>query len=96
LYSVYRDKITTDEKLTNKTLIITGIADKIVVNDMHEIYYIILTSAERKEEQHVRCTFDKKDRTELNRLAIGQTVTVQGEYDGYRINILIRDCVLVP
>jgi len=74
---------------------ITGIADKIVVNDMHEIYYIILTSTERKEEQHVRCTFEKNYGPELNRLTTGQTVTVQGKYDSYRINILIRDCVLV-
>ena len=95
LYSAYRDKITADAKLANKSLKVTGIVDKIVVNDIHEIYYIILTSAEKKEERFVRCTFDKKYGPELNRLTAGQTVTVQGKYDGYRINILMRDCVLV-
>jgi len=96
LHSAYGDKITADAKLMDKILKVTGIVDKIVVNDMYEIYYIILTSAERKEEWHVRCTFDKKDGPELNRLTTGQTVTVQGKYDGYRINILLRDCVLAP
>jgi len=95
LYSAYRDKITADAKLANKSLKVTGIVDKIVVNDIHEIYYIILTSAEKKEDRFVRCTFDKKYGPELNRLTAGQTVTVQGKYDGYRINILMRDCVLV-
>ena len=95
LYSAYGDKITADAKLMDKILKVTGVVDKIVVNDIHEIYYIILTGAEKKEEQHVRCTFDKKDGPELNRLIEGQTVTVQGKYDGYRINIILRDCALV-
>jgi len=89
LHSAYGDKITADAKLMDKILKVTGIVDKIVVNDMYEIYYII-------QEWHVRCTFDKKDGPELNRLTTGQTVTVQGKYDGYRINILLRDCVLAP
>ncbi len=96
LYSAYRDKIAADAKFTNKNLKVTGVVDKIVVNDIHEIYYIMLTSAEKKEEWHVRCTFDKNYRPELNRLTTTQTVTAQGKYDGYRVNILIRDCVLVP
>jgi DNA-directed RNA polymerase subunit RPC12/RpoP len=95
LYSAYGDKITADAKLMDKILKVTGVVDKIVVNDIHEIYYIILTGAEKKEEQHVRCTFDKKDGPELNRLTEGQTVTVQGKYDGYRINIILGDCALV-
>ena len=95
LYSAYGDKITADAKLMNKILKVTGVVDKIVVNDIHEIYYIILTSAEKKEEQHVRCTFDKKDGPELNRLTTRQTVTAQGKYDGYRINIILEDCALV-
>ena len=95
LYSAYGDKITADTKLMDKILKVTGIVDKIVVNDIHEIYYIILTGTVKKEDQHVRCTFDKKDRHELERLTEGQTVTVQGKYDGYRINIILVDCTLV-
>ncbi len=96
LYSAYRDKVMADAKFTNKILKITGIVDKIVVRDVHDVYYIILTSADKKEEWNVRCTFGRKHGPELNRLKARQTVTVQGKYDGYRTNILMRDCVLFP
>ena len=54
------DEMAADAKFTNKILYVTGVVDKIVVNDIHNIYYIILTSAEKKEEWNVRCTFDRK------------------------------------
>ena len=59
------------------------------------IYYIILASAEKKEQWNVRCTFDNKYGPQLNRLTAGQTVAVRGEYNGYKANILMKDCVLV-
>jgi len=97
LCSAYRvDKVAADAKFTNKILTVTGVVGRMVVNDIHDVYYIILTSAEKKEEWNVRCKFDKKHAPKLNRLTAGQTVTTQGKYDGYKINILIRDCVLVP
>jgi len=96
LHSAYEaDKVAADAKFTNKILKVTGVVDRIVVKDIHDIYYIILTSAEKKEEWNVRCTFDKEHGAKLNRLKAGQAVTVHGKYDGYRINILMRDCVLV-
>ncbi|GAI27694.1 unnamed protein product, partial [marine sediment metagenome] len=79
----------------DKTLTVTGVVDRITVNDVHDIYYIILASAEKKEQWNVRCVFDRKYGAQLNRLAAGQTVTVQGKYNGYRVNILMKDCVLV-
>jgi len=97
LHSAYiADKVATDAKFTDKILKVTGVVDRIVVRDIHDIYYILLTSAEKKKEWNVRCTFDKKHVPKLNRLTAGQTATVQGNYDGYRINILLRDCVLAP
>jgi len=97
LCSAYRvDKVAADAKFANKILTVTGVVGRVVVNDIHDVYYIILTSAEKKEEWNVRCTFDKKHEPELNRLAAGQTVTAQGKYNGFKINILMRDCVLVP
>ncbi len=96
LYLAYRvDKVAADKKFADKIFEVTGVVDRIVVNDMHDIYYVILTSAEKKKEWNVRCTFDKKQAPNLNRLASGQTVTVQGKYDGYKINILMKDCILV-
>ena len=96
LYSAYSaDEVAADAKLTNQALTVTGVVDRITVNDVHGIYYIILASAEKKEQWNVRCTFDRKDGPQLNRLAAGQTVTVRGEYNGYKTNILMKDCVLV-
>lgn len=96
LHLAYRgDKVAADKKFTNKTLEVTGVVDRVVVNDIHDIYYVILTGAEEKKGWAVRCTFDKKQAPELNRLTSGQTVTVQGKYDGYKINILMKDCLLI-
>ena len=69
--------------------------DKVVVEDIHDIYYVMLTGGEKREELSVRCTFDKKYGPKLNRLTVGRTVVLQGEYDGYRKNIIMRDCALV-
>ncbi len=96
LYSAYSaDAMAADKKFTNKTLTVTGVVDRITVNDVHDIYYIVLASAEKKEQWNVRCTFDKKHGPQLDRLTTGQTVTAQGKYDGYKVNILMKDCVLV-
>ena len=96
LYSAYSaDEMAADAKFADKTLTVTGVVDRITVNDVHGIYYIILASAEKKEQWNVRCTFVRKDGPQLNRLTAGQTVTVRGEYNGYKANILMGDCVLV-
>ncbi|GAI64705.1 unnamed protein product [marine sediment metagenome] len=97
LYSAYSaDEVAADAKFTNKILKVTGVVDRITVNDVHDIYYIILASAEKKAQWNVRCKFDRKHGPQLNRLTAGQTVTAQGKYDGYKVNILMKDCVLVP
>ena len=97
LYSAYSvDKMAADAKCTDKVLKVTGVVDRIVVNDIHDIYYIILTGAEKREKWNVRCEFGKKYVPNLNQLTAGQVVTVQGKYDGYKLNILMRDCILVP
>jgi len=97
LYSAYSvDEVAADAKFTDKTLTVTGVVDRIAVNDVHNIYYIILASAEKKGQWNVRCAFDRKYGAQLNRLTTGQTVTAKGKYDGYKVNILMKDCVLVP
>jgi len=96
LYLAYSaDEMAADAKFTDKTLTVTGVVDRITVNDVHNIYYVILASAEKKEQWNVRSVFDRKDGAQLNRLTTGQTVTVRGKYDGYKANILMKDCVLV-
>ena len=90
------DGATADAKFANKILKVTGVVDRIEIKDALGIYYITLISAEKTLLlQNVRCSFDKKYEPELNQLTSGQTVTVQGQYDGSIIDISMRDCVLV-
>jgi len=96
LYSAFEaNAVGADIKYKGKTLQVTGTVNKIVVKDTYDIYYVMLASAEKHEKWNVRCTFDRKHEAELKRLTTGQTVTIQGEYDGFRTNILLRDCALV-
>jgi len=85
---------TADARFGNKILKVTGLVNRIEVKDTHDIHYITL-SDDKKILQSVRCMFDKKHGPELNRLITGQTVTVQGKYDGSMIEIRMRDCILV-
>ena len=85
-----------DAKFRNKILKVTGIVKRIEAKDTLDIYYITLTDAEKTLLLiDVRCFFDRKHGPELNLLTSGQTVTVQGKYDGSMINIRMSDCFLV-
>ena len=96
LYSEYMaDEAAANEKFVDKILEITGTVDRIEVKDVLDFYYITLTSATKSLLQTVRCTFDKKHGPELGQLTTGQTVTVQGTYDGSIIDARMKDCVLV-
>ncbi len=85
-----------DAKFKNKILKVTGIVKRIEAKDTLDIYYITLTDAGKTLLLiDVRCFFDRKHGPELNLLTSGQTVTVQGKYDGSMINIRMSDCFLV-
>jgi DNA-directed RNA polymerase subunit RPC12/RpoP len=89
------DKAAANVKLMNKTLKVTGTVDKIFVKEHLDIQYIILTSARKRENWSVRCTFGSEHGPQLTRLSPGQTETVQGQYAGYERNIILKDCALV-
>ena len=85
-----------DTKFANKILKVTGIVKRIEAKDTLDIYYITLTDVEKALLLiDVRCFFDRKHGPELNLLTSGQTVTVQGKYDGSMINIRMSNCFLV-
>jgi hypothetical protein len=94
-YEYEVEGVAADAKFTNKILKITGIANRIEIKDALDISYINLSGAGTNALQSVRCVFDKRYRPELNQLTRGQTVTVQGKYDGSIIDISLRDCMLV-
>ncbi len=93
--SFHADKAATGTKLMNQTLKVTGIVDKIFVREHLDIQYILLTGAKTQGTWMVRCTFGREHAPQLTRLTPRQTVTVQGKYDGYERNIILKDCILV-
>ena len=96
LISAYEvDEAAADAEFVNKILKLTGVVTKIEVNDFIDVYYIVLSTAEKKLPQGVRCLFDKKYGPELSQLTKEHTVTVQGKYNGSIIAMRMRDCALV-
>ena len=96
LYSAYEaDEAAAHENFRNNILRVTGVVDRIVVNAINSNHFITLNNAVKNGLRDAQCMFDKNHVPELNQLATGQTVTVQGKYDGYVINIMLRDCILI-
>ena len=96
LYSAFMaDREATDARYQNKMLRVTGLLYRTVINENLDVAYIILTSAKKYGEWKVSCTFNKDHEGELRQLTAEQMVTVQGNYDGYRVNVQMRDCILI-
>ena len=96
LLSAYKeDGAAADARFMNKILKVTGLVNRIELEDFLDFSYITLTGTEKSLLQNVRCIFDKKYGPELSQLTTGQRVAVQGKYDGSMINLRMRDCVLV-
>ena len=95
LLSAYTsDGAAADARFAKKVLKVRGIVSRIEVNDILDVHYIILASADKREFQTIRCLFDKKHGAELSQLTKGRPVTVQGKYDGSLIDIRMRGCAL--
>jgi hypothetical protein len=84
-----------DERLTNKSLKLTGTVAKVVINEIINRYEIALSGETEHELGDIQCTFDQSHAPELKQIETGQTVTVRGQYGGFVTNILIKDCMLV-
>jgi len=89
------DEAAADAEFTNNILQLTGVVTKIEASGTLDVHYIVLSCAENKGPQSVRCLFPKTFGAELNQLTKEQTVTVQGKYNGSIIAMRMRDCVLV-
>lgn len=86
--------VAADDKYQGQTLQLTGMVDS-VDKDMLDNPFVKLSSADRNEMLRIRCTFPQEHEERLLQLTAGQQVTVRGSYDGYLVNILLKDCVLV-
>jgi hypothetical protein len=80
---------------TGKTIIVRGLVDKVFVREHLDIRYIVLTGDQKKVLWPVRCTFGREGSSQLTRLSEGQAVTVQGKYEGYGNNIILKECRLI-
>jgi pyruvate/2-oxoglutarate dehydrogenase complex dihydrolipoamide acyltransferase (E2) component len=96
LYSTLEaDRAAAEAKYQNRILKVTGLVYRTVINDNLDVAILIIASAKNYSEWQVSCTFDRKREQNLNRLTEGETVTVQGKYDGYGATVLMRDCAIV-
>jgi hypothetical protein len=83
------------EKFTNKILRVTGTVGKVVVNETSAVYLVFLSSAEMSAFRDIECRFSRQHAPHISRLSQGQSITIQGKYGGYVINIVLRDCEVV-
>ncbi|MBU2607806.1 MAG: hypothetical protein KKF26_00650 [Chloroflexi bacterium] len=96
LYTAFAaNKEAVDARYKGKKLKVTGLLYRMVINENLDVAYIILTSDKKYGDWKVSCTFSKEHEGELRRLEEEQMVTVQGNYDGYRANVQMRDCIIV-
>ncbi|MFC1953124.1 hypothetical protein ACFLWR_03230 [Chloroflexota bacterium] len=97
LLSAYEaDMESANARFSNQDMRITGVVDRVEVKDTFNIYFInLINSQANRLLQGVRCVFDSESGDALNQLVIGQTVTVQGTYDGSMIDISLKECRLV-
>ncbi|MFC2015140.1 hypothetical protein ACFLUP_04030 [Chloroflexota bacterium] len=94
LLSAYEnDMEAADARFANQVMRITGVIDRVEIKDAMNIYFINLISDDaRRLLQGVRCVFESKDASALSQLVNGQTVMVQGKFDGSMIDISLKDC----
>ncbi|UCB42006.1 MAG: hypothetical protein JSV77_05890 [Dehalococcoidales bacterium] len=74
---------------------VRGMVDSVVNKDVVGQYRVALTDNEPHPLGEVYCKFGKDDAAELNRLTVGQELTVEGRYEGFVTNIVLTDCALV-
>lgn len=84
----------TDARLAGKTLRVTGVVERVVVKEVFDILYVLLAGA-TKQTWSVRCSFEKANARDLERVTEGQQSTVQGKFDGRQKNIILNNCSLV-
>ncbi|UCB42332.1 MAG: hypothetical protein JSV77_07655 [Dehalococcoidales bacterium] len=89
------DSEAAEARFADTILQVIGVVARIPPMESVENPCLILTNAEKSVARNLLCVFDKQHEEAINRLSVGQMVTVQGKYDGCVINILLNDCVLV-
>lgn len=96
MFEAYQeDDAAADKRFVGKVIKMTGVISMIDIKSVSDMHYIRLTGNEKDLMQSVKCMFGKQHAQSLMRLEKGQTVTVQGRYDGSIIAMRMVNCALV-
>ena len=90
-----QDPSQADKAREGSTLQLSGVVESIG-RDLLDNPYVKLMSPDAEGVLRVRCTgagapYEEK----VAALTVGQTITVRGDYDGFLVNILLKDCVIL-
>lgn len=86
--------VAADEKYKGKTLIIEGTVESIDKDIMDTPYVALRGSSDEYSMESVQCMFEE-DASKLGSLKKGQKVRIQGQVDGYMMNVLVRESTLL-
>ena len=96
LYDEYRqNEIAADEQYREKVLEVEGVIESIEENFTGSIYVTLLVGG-RFELGKVQCFFADRHMTQVAQLTKCQYVTIRGRCKGRALNVLLRNCELVP
>jgi hypothetical protein len=89
-----KDKLAAHQGLTDKTITVTGVTEKVFVRDHLDVRYAILKGTQKSNMWSARCVFRPENVAQLKGVETGRVTAVRGKYDGYSKNIIFKDCVL--
>ena len=95
LYSTYeQDEKAGDVKYKDKLLEVSGVITS-VDEDILPVPYIMLYGGGVYESLGVQCLFDEEYEPLLSDLRNGETVVVLGVCDGFAMDVILKDCILI-
>ena len=90
-----RDTAGADRANEGRRFKLSGVVES-VGRDLLDNPYVKLRAADEKTPLQVRCTGSGKDyEARVSELTEGQTISVSGTYDGFLVNILLKDCAIL-
>ena len=90
-----KDTAAADRANEGRHFKLSGIVES-VGRDLLDNPYIKLRAADEKAVLRVRCTGSGKEyEARVAELSEGQTISVHGTYDGFLVNILLKDCTIL-
>jgi hypothetical protein len=96
LHDVFKtDSSAADADYRGKMLKVKGLVEQVSVAEGDVNSFVVLGSANEAILRKVRCVFDKRYAPVVERIVVGQKITILGKYDGYDVNIRLIDCLPV-